>query len=42
MKKLASLGVVLLLVACGGPAPSVQSPSGAPFPAPTESNPLDA
>jgi Zn-dependent M28 family amino/carboxypeptidase len=42
MKKLASLGVIVLLAACGGPSPSLQHQAGAPLSASSESNPLDA
>jgi len=42
MKKLASLGVVVLLAACGGPSPSLQNQAGSPLAASSTSNPLDA
>ncbi len=42
MRKLASLGVIVLLAACGGPSPSLQHQVGSPLSASSESNPLDA
>jgi Predicted aminopeptidases len=42
MKKLASLGVIVLLAACGGPSPSLQNQAGSPLAASSTSNPLDA
>ena len=42
MKKVASLGLVILLAACGGPSPSLQPEVGASLTGASASNPLDA
>lgn len=42
MKKLASLSLVVLIAACGGPSPSLQSPSGSSVTLQGEPSPLEA